>query len=60
MIVAFTAFPHQTRLPLTEAVEGLVSVMINVQAELRAKAEKLGVRARSWPFKSLSSGKVYE
>lgn len=39
VVVPLAALPHQTRLPLTETVEGLIGVMIYGQTELWAKAE---------------------
>lgn len=39
VVVPFAALPHQTRLPLTETVEGLISVMIYGQTQLEVKAE---------------------
>lgn len=40
MVVPFASLPHKTRLPLTEAVEGLVCVMIDGQAQLEMKGER--------------------
>lgn len=42
----FATLPHQTRLPLTETVEGLISVMIYGQAQLWVKAEMQQKQAR--------------
>lgn len=36
--MSFTAFPHQTWLPLTETVERLVCMVINGQAHLEEKS----------------------
>lgn len=37
VVVPFTTFPHQTWLPLTETVEGMVSMVIDGQAQLGRK-----------------------
>lgn len=42
----FTPLPHQTGLPLTETVEGLVSVMIYGQTQLEMKGEIQQKQAR--------------
>lgn len=40
VVMPFTPLTHQTRLPLTETVERLVSMMIDGQAQLEMKGEK--------------------
>lgn len=46
MVMPFTPLPHQSRLPLTETIEGLVSVMIYCQTQLEMKGEIQQKQAR--------------
>lgn len=45
MVMAFTALPQETRLPLAKAVERLVSMMADGQAQLPTTDRHRGVRA---------------
>lgn len=40
VVVSFPAFPHQAGLPLTEAVEGLVGVMVDGQTQLEKRRDE--------------------
>lgn len=44
MVVAFTALPQETWLPLAKAVERLVSMMTDGQAQLQTRNRHSGVR----------------
>lgn len=43
MVMPFTTFPHQTRLPLTETVEGLVGMVIDGQAQLEMERREIKI-----------------
>lgn len=43
MVMPFTTFPHQTRLPLTETVEGLVGMVIDGQTQLEMERREIKI-----------------
>lgn len=43
MVMPFTTFPHQTRLPLTETVQGLVGMVIDGQAQLETDRREIKI-----------------